>query len=87
MAKGFIAKKRMDCRRGQLPRLHLRYYECLLSDPCPYCGEYGSTTYDHVIPKADGGSSGVLNIVGCHDLCNRSKGSKGILNFLLALYD
>ena len=53
---------------------------------CFYCGitqeESGSTHHiDHIIPKSKGGSHNEPNIVMACEKCNRTKGSRAVLDF------
>lgn len=46
---------------------------------CQYCGERCSTrdlTYDHVIPRSQGGKTNWTNIVSCCVSCNTRKGGR-----------
>ena len=46
---------------------------------CQYCGKRASAdelTYDHVVPKAQGGRTGWTNIVSCCIPCNHKKGGR-----------
>jgi 5-methylcytosine-specific restriction endonuclease McrA len=46
---------------------------------CQYCGirfETGTLTYDHVVPRAQGGRTDWTNIVTCCVDCNRRKGGR-----------
>ena len=43
--------------------------------PCHYCGE-ASTTRDHIVPKASGGSNGRFNLVPACRPCNQKKADK-----------
>jgi 5-methylcytosine-specific restriction endonuclease McrA len=46
---------------------------------CQYCGEkkkISELTYDHVIPRAQGGKTEWLNIVSACEDCNRYKGGR-----------
>jgi 5-methylcytosine-specific restriction endonuclease McrA len=54
---------------------------------CVYCG-VGLTrktiTRDHVIPSSRGGESGPDNLVPACARCNRAKGDRSLLGFLVA---
>ena len=58
---------------------------------CAYCFKKIESkknfTLDHVIPKIDGGSNRLSNLVICCYKCNNKKGGMGIVNFLLEKYD
>jgi 5-methylcytosine-specific restriction endonuclease McrA len=46
---------------------------------CQYCGSKASLvdlTYDHVVPRSQGGATDWTNIVTCCYLCNRKKGGR-----------
>ncbi len=46
---------------------------------CQYCGKrasIGELTYDHVLPRSQGGRTEWTNIVTCCYLCNRKKGGR-----------
>jgi len=46
---------------------------------CQYCGRKASIsdlTYDHVVPRSQGGLTEWTNIVTCCYLCNRKKGGR-----------
>lgn len=43
--------------------------------PCHYCGEV-STTADHVVPRAKGGTNGQWNLVPACTPCNQAKGPR-----------
>src|SRR5579862_64848 len=46
---------------------------------CQYCGKKASITeltYDHVVPRSQGGLTEWTNIVTCCYLCNRKKGGR-----------
>jgi 5-methylcytosine-specific restriction endonuclease McrA len=46
---------------------------------CQYCGvqkAIGALTYDHVVPRAQGGQTTWTNVCACCDLCNSKKGNR-----------
>jgi 5-methylcytosine-specific restriction endonuclease McrA len=46
---------------------------------CQYCGvkkSIGDLTYDHVVPRAQGGKTTWTNIVTCCESCNRRKANR-----------
>ena len=46
---------------------------------CQYCGKKGlmaDLTYDHVLPRAQGGKTEWTNITTCCDICNRKKANR-----------
>lgn len=45
---------------------------------CQYCGAKGDLTFDHVIPRADGGITSWENVVASCSCCNLRKGSKSL---------
>lgn len=55
-------------------------------DPCAYCGEYkrGQMTRDHILPKAHGGRNGWENITAACNNCNRKRGHRPLLIYLLS---
>ena len=53
-------------------------------DPCVYCGK-PSETVEHVIPLSKGGKDSMLNRARACFLCNQSRGSTGLLKFLLKI--
>ncbi len=45
---------------------------------CQYCGTTGDLTFDHVVPRAAGGTTNWQNVVAACGRCNLSKGSKSL---------
>lgn len=45
---------------------------------CQYCGSRGDLTFDHVIPRARGGTTSWENVVAACSPCNLRKGSKSL---------
>ncbi len=45
---------------------------------CQYCGSKDNLTFDHVIPRADGGITSWENVVAACSPCNLKKGSKSL---------
>ena len=43
---------------------------------CQYCGAKGDLTFDHVVPRARGGTTTWENVVAACSKCNLKKGSK-----------
>ena len=46
---------------------------------CQYCGvkhSIGELTYDHVVPRAQGGKTTWTNIATCCEICNRRKANR-----------
>lgn len=46
---------------------------------CTYCGQTGSLTVDHLIPRVAGGGDDGANLVLCCRACNSSKGGRDLL--------
>lgn len=55
-----------------------RLMDVLQGGRCFYCGEPvgAGATFDHLIPKAYGGTDAAANIVLAHRRCNRLKGDR-----------
>lgn len=55
-----------------------RLMDVLQGGRCFYCGEPvgGKATFDHLIPKAYGGTDAAANIVLAHRRCNRLKADR-----------
>ena len=50
---------------------------------CPYCNQpIGEGNIDHIVPLSGGGTSERSNLVYCCARCNKSKGSKSLLEFV-----
>ena len=45
---------------------------------CQYCGNRGDLTFDHVVPRASGGTTRWDNVVAACSPCNLRKGSKSL---------
>ena len=45
---------------------------------CQYCGSKGELTFDHVVPRAQGGITSWENVVAACGRCNLRKGSKSL---------
>ena len=56
---------------------HVRLKKQVLQEEpqCRYCGD-PSTTMDHILPKAQGGTSERHNVCGCCEKCQRSKAGR-----------
>ena len=62
-----------------------RFRGVLLRDPCAYCGEFKPRMdVDHIVPKRAGGTLAMHNVTASCWECNRRKGSRSLLVFLLA---
>lgn len=60
----------------------IAYASLLRSDPCSYCGGL-SDEIDHIAPVSKSRSSAWDNLTAACTTCNRSKGAKPLLAFLL----
>jgi hypothetical protein len=49
---------------------------------CSYCRDHPATVYDHVVPKARGGTDALSNRAPACDSCNRAKGGDSLADFL-----
>jgi hypothetical protein len=78
------AKGYADIRRGRIKnnRKHITIKEWLkLSQSnCTYCGNAGGEV-DHIIPLARGGGHSIGNLTSSCSRCNRSKGSKLLIEW------
>ena len=45
---------------------------------CQYCGSKGDLTFDHVVPRSNGGVTSWENVVAACSKCNLKKGSKNL---------
>ncbi len=45
---------------------------------CQYCGAKGDLTFDHVVPRAEGGVTSWENVVAACSPCNLRKGAKSL---------
>ena len=52
---------------------------------CQYCGSPGNLTFDHVIPRAEGGITSWENVVAACSPCNLKKGSKSLRQIGMSL--
>jgi 5-methylcytosine-specific restriction endonuclease McrA len=50
---------------------------------CVYCGSTSNLTLDHVRPRCRGGRNDASNLVAACRECNRSKGSRDVLDWFL----
>ncbi len=75
--------------RGQLDRVFISEYLCYMwhvNPLCAYCGirlTRKTCTRDHVIPSSQGGPSEPDNLVPSCAPCNRAKGNRSLLSFLV----
>ena len=70
-------------RRFRRDRIRIRFSRVNIyardNYKCQYCGKKASIselTYDHVVPRSQGGMTEWTNIVTCCYLCNRKKGGR-----------
>lgn len=49
---------------------------------CAYC-EHAASTFDHVTALSQGGCNHIGNLVPCCERCNKRKGTKSLLSFLI----
>lgn len=63
--------------------LAAEYAEVLRGDPCSYCGRL-CEHIDHIDPIARSGNGAWHNLTAACALCNRRKGAKPLLMFLLS---
>lgn len=52
---------------------------------CQYCGAKGNLTFDHVVPRARGGTTHWENVVAACQTCNLRKGSKSLRDCSMTL--
>jgi 5-methylcytosine-specific restriction endonuclease McrA len=52
---------------------------------CQYCGSRGDLTFDHVIPRTEGGITSWENVVAACSPCNLKKGSKSLRQIGMSL--
>lgn len=64
-------------RKVLLPKLRARDGDC-----CWYCGEFleDDTTIEHLIPRADGGTHTLANLVLAHQDCNQAAADAPLAN-------
>jgi len=43
---------------------------------CPYCGASGATHVDHIVPRSDGGTDDLSNLILACGPCNFAKGGR-----------
>ena len=58
------------------------YIDIIKGDPCSYCGNI-MEEIDHIVPVARGGGSQWDNLTPACRTCNRSKGPKSLVEFML----
>ena len=69
-----LVRWRRDVVKFSRKNIYVRDHEM-----CQYCGKHLQSkeiTYDHVIPKSQGGDTSWENVVTCCMTCNRKKGGK-----------
>lgn len=79
------ARARLARQRRRLIRSTpegIEFAQVVVCDPCAYCGSAGGTV-DHITPLSGGGNSDWLNLTGACGTCNRRKGTKPLLDYLL----
>jgi 5-methylcytosine-specific restriction endonuclease McrA len=80
-----VARYRAHERRAQVrnPDEDTRTYMVIAEgDPCAYCGGPGGSL-DHISSLVDGGQHDWTNLTGACQRCNKSKGAKPLLEYLL----
>lgn len=72
-------------KRSRTPQVSRAVWDHIVKkDPCAYCGDCKSTTIDHILPKALGGSKGSwTNRAGSCFQCNQDKAHTPLLFFML----
>jgi 5-methylcytosine-specific restriction endonuclease McrA len=70
------ARKRGPAWAGAQPDVSL-----MRTDPCAYCGRPGET-YDHIVPRYDGGKNSYDNVTRACLSCNARKNNRPLLLFL-----
>ena len=45
---------------------------------CQYCGSLGDITFDHIVPRKNGGVTSWENVVAACSSCNLKKGSRSL---------
>jgi len=90
---GLIAKYKPSSPRdtidGRLDRVYVaeyQHYVWKVRPHCAYCGVLltrNTVTRDHVIPRAAGGQGGENLVPSCGP-CNRAKGCRSLLTFLVS---
>jgi len=58
---------------GEAKRLWRQQIKEKWNHQCAYCGSTENLTIDHVIPRSNGGSDFITNVVCCCEKCNRDK--------------
>lgn len=83
VAKKHRRRARLKGSGGDFTSSEARELRASYLGRCVYCFEATKTELDHVIPVASGGSSDINNIAPACSHCNRSKGSKSLLQFMM----
>ena len=52
---------------------------------CQYCGSKNNLTFDHIVPRSQGGKTNWENVVAACGNCNLKKGSKSLLGSKFSL--
>ena len=71
-------------RRRKSGRSTASYLADIRRDWCVYCQKNQGRTLDHIVPRASGGSDGILNLAPSCLVCNQKKGDQSLLAFLVA---
>lgn len=78
MARGKTGKKELLTRQWKDQRKRVLDRDCW---QCVYCGQE-ATQVDHIIPRVDGGTHDLENLVAACARCNGMKGSRSQASFL-----
>jgi len=84
--RDYIRRERLESSLSTLTREDrddaTEYISVLLGDPCVFCGN-SAAQIDHIIPITNKGTSHWYNLSAACEFCNKSKGSKELLQFML----
>jgi len=83
--KDYVNKRRARLVSNGVYLLLKKELKKIYSSPCFYCGSFDLIEADHVIPLSRGGTHSIGNLVPACQKCNRSKGSKYLAEWLLAI--
>jgi len=72
-------------KRNKAPRYLVtsKEIEQMISKPCFYCNQSGSSHLDHIVPLSRGGSHSIGNLIGACAKCNLTKNAKTIMEWRL----